>query len=243
MLRLVTKEDFWCALDDGFMLSDSWDMDHWRNFSIKQIQDAVLLSLLRDANGLDILEIGGGHSRTLPHLCQRNRCTNADPVEGMGHGPVGVDPSEVPWRHVFRAAGDLSAELPDASFDVVYSISVLEHVPADAWDLVWEDMARVLKPGGRMVHLVDVYLADFDRKSPRSVSMANALRDRLERALKRADMKPAGAIVSDAEMFFRGAYATNPDLIMHTWNQMAPVLKEFRAEAQGCSFLLEATKA
>jgi ubiquinone/menaquinone biosynthesis C-methylase UbiE len=57
-------------------------------------------------------------------------------------------------RYFLANAGDYSREVPDDYFDVVYSVSVLEHVPADRMRDVFMDMIRVTKPGGLLLHNV-----------------------------------------------------------------------------------------
>ena len=52
-------------------------------------------------------------------------------------------------------AGD-RLPLPDESVDLVVSKSVMEHVGADAVGALAADMRRVLRPGGGMVHLIDL---------------------------------------------------------------------------------------
>ena len=42
------------------------------------------------------------------------------------------------------------ATLPDASLDCIALLSVLPHVPAERWESVHRDIARVLKPGGQL---------------------------------------------------------------------------------------------
>lgn len=76
----------------------------------------------------------------------------------VGH-TVGIDPA---WTNLEmcaslypqlgRALGD---KLPfaDATFDYVTTTDVLEHIPLDAKDASIREMVRVLKPGGRMVHV------------------------------------------------------------------------------------------
>lgn len=53
--------------------------------------------------------------------------------------------------------------LPNASVDIIYSCAVLEHV--HNLDLCFEEMARVLKPGGYMYHEVDLRDHIFSQKS------------------------------------------------------------------------------
>jgi SAM-dependent methyltransferase len=97
---------------------------------------------------------------------------------------VGLDPDERElalardlglYEALHAAAGDAVPE-PDASFDFVFSNSVLEHVPR--LDRVLDEVARVLRPGGTAVLTVptargrlatgersrDGYLAALDRR-------------------------------------------------------------------------------
>lgn len=60
MLRVMTKADFWSAIDGGYFKTSGWSVDRWEAFSIKQMQDAVMLSMIGGARDLDILEVGGG---------------------------------------------------------------------------------------------------------------------------------------------------------------------------------------
>ena len=51
--------------------------------------------------------------------------------------------------------GEFLEELKPEFFNLVYSVSVLEHAPLGDLDLIYADMYRVLKPGGFMVHSID----------------------------------------------------------------------------------------
>ncbi len=53
--------------------------------------------------------------------------------------------------------GGYAKELADNSFDLVFSISVIEHVPAEAKQDFYKDMFRVLKPGGAIAHSIDIF--------------------------------------------------------------------------------------
>lgn len=79
MLDVITKKEYFLWYENG--IADS------NNHSLKGIQDAFILSLLSKKAGLKIAEIGGGHSRVLNQLKDRNECWNIDKFEGVGGGP------------------------------------------------------------------------------------------------------------------------------------------------------------
>lgn len=69
-------------------------------------------------------------------------------------------------RIEYRAPADASdTHLPAASVDVVYSNSVLEHIPAPVIARIMEESRRVLRPGGVAIHSVNCgdHYAYFDR--------------------------------------------------------------------------------
>jgi SAM-dependent methyltransferase len=75
----------------------------------------------------------------------------------------------------YRAPADFThSGLPGESVDVVFSNSVLEHLPPAVLDAVFEESRRILRPGGRVVHGVACgdHYADFDR----SITRINYLR-------------------------------------------------------------------
>jgi ubiquinone/menaquinone biosynthesis C-methylase UbiE len=60
-------------------------------------------------------------------------------------------------KYVLERLGDPEkSSLPSSYFDVVYSLSVLEHVPAHLIPAVWAHMDSLLKPGGDMLHAIDL---------------------------------------------------------------------------------------
>lgn len=158
------------------------------------------------ADGAKILEIGGGDSRLGRALAGRFDYVNLDPLAGSGSGPTAV-PVDPPGRLVRAALGDFSPELADASFDAVFSVSALEHVPEEpaVWQRLAADLRRLGRPGALHLHLFDV----VDRpKAPWSNGFLPYLLARLDR---QAEFAPFAAVTADPDWHHlsRAAYERN----------------------------------
>lgn len=105
-------------------------------------------SVLPDVEGCRVLLAGCGRGDHVPWFREH------------GATVVGVDVSETAIRHARDRFGDeaafhradLTASLDvadDDTFDLVFSNLVLSHV--EAWTAVFEEFARVLRPGGSLV--------------------------------------------------------------------------------------------
>lgn len=53
--------------------------------------------------------------------------------------------------------GENSASLPTESFDLLFSISVVEHIDNSAMPVILNECRRILKFGGLSVHSIDIY--------------------------------------------------------------------------------------
>jgi cyclopropane fatty-acyl-phospholipid synthase-like methyltransferase len=60
--------------------------------------------------------------------------------------------------------GNNISELPENYFDLVYSISVIEHVPDDNLKSFFDESVRILKPGGIVSHSYDIYYKQNTKK-------------------------------------------------------------------------------
>jgi SAM-dependent methyltransferase len=121
----------------------------------------------------DVLSVAAGHEEPLYWLTNRVRRVVATDIYGEGSfavdgreadGSMLTDPGQwapYPYREErldVRSMNALELEFPDGTFDVVFSLSSIEHFgqPADIRRAAAE-MARVLKPGGHLV-IVTEYL-------------------------------------------------------------------------------------
>lgn len=227
MFRYITKDDYFGALDireiDGTLAPT-------RDFGLKHVQDAVILNHIRDLPAGGVAEIGGGDSRTLPFLHGKGwNCINVDRFKGAGNGPTQV-PENPAYSIVDAYIGDYSPLIPASSLDLVYSISVVEHIPNNALGPFFGDLWRVLKKGGVTIHAIDMYIGDSpeEHNNQRLHLLAETAKAMGFQFLE-ADSLPVP--------IFRSCYATNPDLVMRAWNSMVPHIKNVRATNQSCSLL------
>jgi SAM-dependent methyltransferase len=111
-------------------------------------------------------------SRSLParawrfarhHLVSKHKAAWARVVKPDFWGPV--SPALLARYGVTYLFGDLTT-LPfrPRSFDVVTCVSVLEHMPPDTRAMGVQEMARVLKPGGRLILTYDRHERDLTRE-------------------------------------------------------------------------------
>jgi SAM-dependent methyltransferase len=118
------------------------------------------------APGMTVLEIGGALSGFQFVLSKEGlTVVNLDPGEAS-HGkgwpvtPVAHSCLNRAFRTDVRLANCFidQAGFADTSFDRVFAISVLEHIPADDLATLMDQLRRVLKPDGILVATADLFL-------------------------------------------------------------------------------------
>ena len=109
-----------------------------------------------------LLEVGGGEPIASGFLSELGYdVTLVDPYDGFGNGPTDYERYVELFPHVkivreyFRPG---MAGLAAGSFDAIFSVSVLEHLPADALRSCFEAMAEFLSPQGVSIHCFDFIL-------------------------------------------------------------------------------------
>lgn len=236
MFDIVRKQAYWEALDNDAVFRSLGGKSLKALDGLKHIQDAWSLGRLLPLRGKKILEVGGGVSRVLPALDESNERWNLDEFLGVGNGVTEVP--EMPGvKIVRRRLGDFSEEVPSNYFDVVFSISVIEHVPTDELEAFWKDHSRVLSPGGMAMHTIDLYIEDAPNSS--LDGRLGAYRDLpVKHGLEFID--PPALPRSPT---FQCDMASNTDFGMWLWNKSVPTLAERRARSQSVTLGMLLRKA
>lgn len=137
---------------DEFSTPTQCDTDAFFKSGKKSVADVFEMMHLQPKRDWSVLEIG----------CGLGRLTRT--LSGMFDRVVGVDVSSemvararqlTPGLDVREVNGVNLREFSDQSFDLVFSILVLQHLPSQSTVLSYiSEMSRVLKPGGRALFQV-----------------------------------------------------------------------------------------
>ncbi|MDA3896716.1 MAG: methyltransferase domain-containing protein [Desulfobacteraceae bacterium] len=144
---------------------DSWD--HLNAFArhgdLKNVQRPWALKSILAAvpPGGRILEIGAGQPLVAAALARMGYdVTIVDPYDGTGNGPTQFEQYRAEFPEVRIIREFFQPEMPaladeKGTYDAIYSISVLEHVPLENLKSVFAAMGYYLKPDGYSLHAVD----------------------------------------------------------------------------------------
>ena len=207
MLDVVRKAEYFDLLSAGH----ADPKDH----TLKGIQDGWTLAQLDGVTGKRILEVGGGNSRVLPKLTG-NSLWNAEKFQGVGNGPT--DANAIKGVAVVPTfMGEFSPDLPEV--DIVFSISVIEHIPFEKYHDAFKDMARILSPNGIMYHTIDLPLGD------EVINVAEQRIRLLISAAAEAGLKWRAAPAVSPQCVFTSDMASNSDLTMWMWSRISEASK------------------
>jgi SAM-dependent methyltransferase len=108
-----------------------------------------------------ILDLGCGGGRH--YFADYGRVVGIDPVLEL------LQISRQIYAEVYHGSA-LALPFADGSFDYVVSSDVIGHIPAPDKDVLFAEMHRVLRPGGRAVHVIETDATnrwwEFARQSP-----------------------------------------------------------------------------
>ncbi len=113
--------------------------------------------------GSRLCEIGAGEPLVASCLANAGYdVTIVDPYNGSGNGPQEFDKFKIdfPSLKFHRQNFGFDVEgLEASSFDAIYSISVIEHIPFQGIDSLVAGCAKYLKKGGLQIHAIDLVVA------------------------------------------------------------------------------------
>lgn len=238
MLKYIEKSEYFSWVERFSKYRTEYSSATSSN--LKDIQDHYMISLLDSMPAMKVLEIGGGDCRVLREFSSKHECWNAEPFEGVGLGPK--HEIHIPGiRNARVSMGSFSPVLPEGYFDLVFSISVVEHVPTTELCHFFKDVSRVLSTSGLSAHAIDMYV--FDPKDL-DQSVATFGQERLAAYLAVPSFT-GGSLqfverpVAGPSPTFSCHYASNSDREMIAWNRYAPSLIKTRKIAQSVSLRAE----
>ena len=124
-----------------------------------------------------LLEIGGGEPIVSGFLNELGYdVTLVDPYDGFGNGPTEYEQYVDCFPNVKIVRGYFEPHMQafsPASFDAVFSVSVLEHLPMEAAEKCFRAIGEFLAPGGASIHCFDFVLQgigqEYDLTSARNI--------------------------------------------------------------------------
>ncbi len=109
-----------------------------------------------------LLEIGGGEPIVSGLLNELGYdVTLVDPYDGCGNGPTEYEKYVSLFPNVKIVRGYFEPNMPafaSGSFDAIFSVSVLEHLPVGAAQKCFQAIDEFLVPGGASIHCFDFVL-------------------------------------------------------------------------------------
>ena len=151
---------------------------------LKDVQRPLAYQVIRQycPKGANILEAGAGVPLILEALRTSHgcKCTVADKYLGKGRGPNNgpqIAQAHPNIRFVNSYVGEFDPSFPTASYDAVFSVSVLEHMNDTELAAFNEDCVRLVKPGGIIFHAVDISIDGPEDQDARFNLMARFLLD------------------------------------------------------------------
>jgi ubiquinone/menaquinone biosynthesis C-methylase UbiE len=170
--ELAELDPYWAILTRPGMRFGAWDSDEF--FATGEVE---IDEVMRKAGQLGhpearerALDFGCGLGRLTRPLAGRfDECVGVDISEGMVRGARELN-ADVPGASFLVNAADDLRIFDDASFDFVYSVIVLQHVPdRGAIESYVAEFCRVLRPGGLAIfqlpsHIPKVFRLQWRRR-------------------------------------------------------------------------------
>jgi SAM-dependent methyltransferase len=123
--------------------------------------------------GQKILEVGAGYSLFPKYLAKKYNIEawvaddfglNSDePIWSRWGNPIEFTKKHPEVKYIFERFGSFSNKFPDRYFDRIFTVSTLEHIKDNSIAHVLKDINRCLKPGGKILHTIDIQVMPIKR--------------------------------------------------------------------------------
>ncbi|MCU0448780.1 MAG: class I SAM-dependent methyltransferase [Bernardetiaceae bacterium] len=140
------------------------------DWGIKGHNRPFILATVPFKPGQTVVEIGGAYSELPQHIARQFGCqVHVIDDFGVESGEAEMwsrwgqreelEQKNPDVKYIFDRAGNFgSTVIPQNFYDVVFSVSTIEHIPETAMAGVFRHMEAMLKPGGLMVHCIDLQI-------------------------------------------------------------------------------------
>ncbi len=141
--------------------------DYPRDWSLKEYGTLFIYDLIKKNNARRVLEVGCGYNTFFAKNMEAIDVEYWSIDQSNDYLGIGQDKDRYlkivkeresyGGRSVDGLLGQNLTELQDGYFDIVFSISVIEHIEDTEMPGVVEEIKRILRPGGSSAHCVDIY--------------------------------------------------------------------------------------
>lgn len=170
--KLATVEELFKYKKESLILEPfpGYSPDQW---GIKAHNRPWIVDKGKFKKGMKVIEVGGAYS-TLPKYLATKFGVEAWVGDDFGKSnhekklwtrwgdPMKLPVKNKPVKYIYEPFGTYSKSYPSNYFDLIFSVSTLEHIPKDLHVDVFKDMNRCLKNNGTQLHTIDI---SFSTKS------------------------------------------------------------------------------
>jgi SAM-dependent methyltransferase len=164
MFKLGTSKDLWnCSERYPEIFLEAFKLHSLKPLGHATVCEYINRNFIQGRKIYNVLEIGHGASSPFFRLFNSSdyiKCFGIDDIDKNSTVSIaGLNNLRTSYPNVGFYSGYLGEasgnNLPSGFFDLVFSVSVIEHVPTDLLPSFHKDVLRILRPGGVQIHSYD----------------------------------------------------------------------------------------